>query len=438
MGKNIKEIVEEGFARLSSLGEKRSEILNRCRSIASTGSPEFAQAGEKLKEAEAGYLAEINTQVAGLLSEMRKILAQVEENSLFFQGEIKETLVRHLTGHLAEMNNTRDYMLKGSSERLDSIFSQTEREFKAHENAASSESQKLLGELNAICQASHSGVIQSQAAIAGKLSQNQDSFRMLLSEAYATFVQSAEKKRQLALEKMSQSGRQQSDELARAVANLDSLVASLVTASIAGLKADCQKLEESLSERRAEILEPCRGGLEEASREALSQLQSDYERCHGEISAQTADLLETAKNTLELEKKSLADLDGTFRSNAETFCKELSSGAADSVPGSRRNPVEEAFTQAGDEMNLAAEDLKRKLKALLDAQSDALSKLCAGAEKSFLDLFDDFKAQLQESMKAHDQLCDQKESHLKIQLSKLEKQILEMQAELGASGGAKK
>jgi hypothetical protein len=434
MGKNIKDIVDEGFTRLANLAEKRLEIVSNCAKIAeAAGGTHFEAAGKKVRAAESSYLTEINTLEERLLAELRQAVAQVAESNQFFQGGTREALATHLSGCLDEMNHGKEYMLQGSSERLDSLFLQTQKEFKSHEDFLRSESARLFQELKSLCRGSHSDLHQAHAEMAGKLTQTQDEFVALLGEACDSIIRDAEAKRCRLKEDLEKTGREHASEMSRRIEDLDELVTTLVAKSLQDLKATCINIETELNEKRSIFLAETVSSMQAVSKDSLVQLEDSYDYSQKELTEKLTLILELTKNLLQHEQQSLAEQDAVLRGNIVAIGNELKNGGADAGAGPR-SPVEEAFSEIAGEMNTLGEELNHKMRALLAAQAEAMAKLCAASEKSFLDLFADFMTQMKENMKVQDQLFDQKEEELLKQLERLEKQISATRAVLHGAG----
>lgn len=439
MAKNIKDIVEEGFAKLASLADRRKEILQRCELVANaaSGAP-LAAAEQKVRAAESMYVEEINTQVEHLLSELQQTLAQVAENNQFYQGGVRDKLTMHVGGALTELSQTEDYLHTVSSVQLDSQFAQTDKEIKSYKDDISNESSKMIAELDAECRQNTVELKQTQAEIAGQLTHNQNELNGLIGETCNSIIQNAEKKRKKVSEKLQKLAKGQSDELGKAQRGTEELVEAAAVKSKERMQESCSNAEDELKKKSEIVLNNVLSDMQSVSKDALAQLEDSYDYSRQELSEKLTSLLDLTKKLLQQEQQSLSEMDGGMRNQADALCVELRTGGSD-VDGTGigpRNPIEEAFGTLNDDLNDISDELNRRIKVLLKDQRETMTNFCNSAEKSLLDLFADFMTQMKDNIKVQDQLCIQKEEELLRKLDKLEKQINDTRSQINGGGGA--
>src|SRR5262249_17807152 len=161
-----------------------------------------------------------------------------------------------------------------------------------------------------------------------------------------------------------------------ATRDMDKLVEDAVAKSLEEMKAACLKVEKELEKNREIVIGNAVSDLKAVGKDSLVQLEDTYDYSRKELSEKLTTLLALTKKLLTQEQQSLADLESSLKSNADSICNELrSSGADGGVGGAKRNPVEDAFADLTDEGNELVDELNRKVKDLLKSQHEAMSKL---------------------------------------------------------------
>ncbi len=256
MAKNLKDIVDEGFAKLALLAEKRTEILQRSEEIANAASgPQSVIADQKMTAAESGYRAEINSQLDRLLEDLRQTLVQVAENNQIFLASSKENLRLRIARILRELEQTQEFSLTGTSQNLESLILQLEKDFEANRSDLRSEAVKHLGELESLCKRSQSWLHQSQAEIAGKLASSEYELTGLLGESFGDLVHQAEERRRLVSESLEDFYRMQDEQMAAATEELNEETSLAVTKSLNDMNKLCAETEKKLEAARDQTIE---------------------------------------------------------------------------------------------------------------------------------------------------------------------------------------
>src|SRR6185295_4321566 len=116
MGKNLKDIVDEGFSQLAVLAEKRAEILSRAEKISeAAGGSKASDAEQKLRNSESEYVAEMNARSGQLLQELKTTLAEVTDDNITFQGGVRSNFKQQVSGIINELERSKTYHINGTA-----------------------------------------------------------------------------------------------------------------------------------------------------------------------------------------------------------------------------------------------------------------------------------------------------------------------------------
>ena len=427
MAKNLKDIVDEGFTRLSEIGEKRKEILARSESISKATAKQSEEFEQKLSELEKAYLAEISGQVGQLLEELRQTIVQVTENKDLFQGGIKEGLKLEFASILRNADQSQQRMLSAASEKLDSTFARVEKKFAAEKMDFNHEAEGILIDLEKLCRKNRTEINQLHSESTGKLSQAKNEHKNAFGETLTSIVKSAESSRIKASKTVDGLFDEQADALAKVTKKMDSKVSKAVNATLDSLKDACKQKEGELESSADAALNSSAEELKSLSKDSLTELEDSCEFSRNELIEKVTELKEFSQKQLDLIEKLISEKEETARNNASALSTELTA-ASNAALGGGLSAVDEAFKDLKTELDELVTDLQRKLKDLLNTFDEGVQKLGQGSEKSFADVFGNYKSQLTDMIKVQDQRCTQKEDDLHSYLAKLEKQINETSA----------
>ncbi len=424
MAKNLKDIVDEGFAKLALLADKRMEILKRSEQIASTaGAPQIEFASQKMAAAEVGFRAEINTQLDSLLEDLRQTLVQVAENNQIFLVSVKENLRLRIAKILRELEQTQDYALSGTSEKLGSLILQSEKDFEANRSDLRSESVMLLGDLESLCKRSQSWLHQSQAEIAGKIASSEYELTALLGESFGSLVQQAEERRRQVSESLEEFYRKQDEQMSAATEELNEKTSLAVSKSLSSMEKLCVDSEQKLKAAQDETIKAATSELKSLTHDSLSELVDSCDYSKQELSEKLAEAQELSLQLNAQIKKVLSERESNIKAQAESVYLELKNSGEETLGIVVRSPVDLAFAAVTDEFGTMQSNLKRKIDDLLKVQAESIASLSAASERTFAELVADSKTQIVEMAKTQDALAEQKEAELLQRLEKLAKQI---------------
>lgn len=421
MARNLKDIVDEGFSQLANLAEKRAKIMARAERIGSAASGDLGAAAElKLKAAEARFVPEMNSRVEQLVQELRHTLSQVEADNATFQSDIRYRLKLNVTDMIGQMDQTKAFLLTGTRERLDLLLHELETEFQSGRRNIIAEISRLFAELETWNAGNQSSLHQMQTDNALKITLAEYENSALLGKGFNQIVQGADTKRLEVGEFLDSFQNRQLEKLEAGIPDLSLRLEPLVKEQHDTMMDSCIAGERALTELKDTLLSTATDELKSVSQAPLEELEKQSSKATESLSKRIADLQESSDRLLKKDRQSLTEQNDGVLSNAEKIYTtltrfELGTGG--------RGKVDEAFAEISLELSGLTEDLQAKLKALLAAQSEGLERMSSSAERAFSDLFTDFKMQLNELIRAQDQLCAQKEEELMLQLQKLEEQI---------------
>lgn len=436
MAKNLKDIVDEGFTRLSEIGEKRKELLARSESLSKHTEKQTEEFERRLAELERSYVSEIGTQVGQLLEELRQTLAQVTENKDLFQNSIKDGLKLEVAAILKNAEQSQTRLMTGATERLDAAFSRVEKRFASEKMEFNHEAEKVLIELERLCRKNKTALNHLHSETTGKLAQAKNEHKTAFGEALSGIIKSAETSRGKAGKAVEGLFEDQTDEIGKILKKLDSKVSKSANSTIDSLKDVCTKTQMELGSAAETVLNESAEKLNALSKDSLTELEDSCEFSKQELNEKLTELSEFSDKQLNQVQQQMHDKEETHKNTAAALSSELKAISSASMSGGL-GAVEQAFTELNTELDELQSELKRKLKELLGTYDDGMAKLSQASEKSFADVFANYKTQLTELIKVQDQLCAQKEDDLQTYLAKLEKQINEASSQLEGSGGKK-
>ncbi len=425
MAKNLKDIVDEGFSKLSELAAKRKDVLARTEEMESQNKARGREFEKKLDEAENKYVSEINSQVEQLIVDLRQALVQVEQNNLLFQSSSKKDLRLRVDAVLKNSGTGRELLLSRAQNKLESLFSSQEKKLQSEKLKLTSESTQLTSRLDSLCRSWLSELSQAQSEIAKKTSLKKEQQKLALEESFSSIVKNADGRMEKSKRTIERTVQEQDGKLKSAEEKLESEVSGAVSKALSELKEKFREEEKNLELKKKEEYKSSTEELLTISKEVLSELESSCNYSAQELGKKLEELRQHSKSLTEQQSTSMKELDEGMRSRASIICSELKTFSAGSG-----NSIEDAFISLSADLDDLNADIERKLNEMLKEHIESVDKMKSTAEKSFSDLFQDFKFQLEESIRSQDQRCKQKEDDMYAHLEKLEKQIKQTYSQL--------
>lgn len=437
MSRNLKDIVDEGFARLNVLAEKRTEIVKRCSVFTEEGAHFHDDAVNKLKDVEKSFTSEVTERTKQSEAYLQQMLAQIAEDNERFLSSLQKNLQLRVSKITQSIAYEQEQGGLRSAERLDSLVKPFERELAAGSSDLKLQSSRLLAGLERACKQSHAKLLESQTMMTTKLSNCSSELSLELRQNYTdtlSKLSDTRAEKNAAIEKMY-------SKLTKSLEKFDKDLDKQIEQSIKDALKEFDDLqssvEKSLLESQETALKSATEELDSKNEESLTELKDSSEFGNQEIDDKMAEL---KQSTDELTK----DLKN-YLSGAEDDARARASKRADRIKMSilfgddpdaeelvSRNPL------AGlpEEMHELTRSFKERLNKLLKSHSEKLSEIRAENEKSWNELGESFDKRFQEKLAEDDNAWQEKEAKLNSQIEALEQRALELCAELAAAAEA--
>jgi hypothetical protein len=437
MTRSLKDIVEDGFARLAVLSEKRKEILSRCSELTGGVDGRQCQQGkQRLESTEDAYSREICAYANRSQEVLQQSLSQIVEDNERFLSSVRENLQLRIAKVLKELAYNREWHLSGSSEKFVSVLRPLEREKEAGATDLRFESMKLFGELDSASKHAHSCLHEIQAEIAGRLSGNEHELIGSLTSDFISLIQESKRRRRQVTESMETLYSEQSSQMASLSEEMDERISSVVTQELESIKTLGKEATDSLLQISDRVVSSAASELLRSSQESFSELEASYEFSNQELTGSLTDLRTQTDELAQQLRAFLAKLEGDTKADcrkiAEKF-KQCPAGASiDSA--SSGNLVEETLRSISRETDLINSDFKRQLSELIKMQQDRLSSLCAAAESAISAAATTLITDLKQLTRVQGQTWNEREQEMIFQLARLEKEAQESYLLISDSG----
>ena len=435
MSKNLKDIVEDGFAKLSALAAKRQEILSRCDRL---GEGLDGTAGKaalaKIEAAEGTSQEDINAHADKSKEALQQALSQIIEDNERFLSSVKEHLKLRIERMTKELAYTQEWTVGSASERFDSQIRPLEREKEAGTTDLRFEAVKLLSELEAACKRSQSTFHEAQAEYGGRLSSSEQELNAELGIEYKNLVEEAEKKRHLVTQSLEQLYSHQAEQLSTLTEDLNEQLDSAVKENIKSVKQINKESEESLATIRDVVVTTAVAEIVSLSQESFSELEASYEFSHHELSEKLNELRTQTNRFLVQVKESLSESEKDARTRAADLCAKLKEGPelGGKDGGSPLDDLLADFSRQFDSLN---NDLRNQMSDLAKIQLERLGNLSGSAESSFMTSAQALNTELKQMIRMHQATWSDREQDISKRIAKLEKETNETLLLVSGSDG---
>lgn len=435
MSKNLKDIVEEGFAKLSSLASKRQEILSRCDRLAEgiDGASGKLAVG-KIETIEGASQEDMNAHVSRSKEALQQALGQIIEDNERFLASVKEHLELRIERMTKELNHTQEWTVASASERFDSLIRPLEREKEAGTTDLRFEAVKLISELEAACKRSQSAFHEAQAEIGGRLSSSEHELTGELQIEYKKLIEEAEKKRHLVTQSLEQLYSHQAEQLSTLTEDLNEQLDAAVKENIKSVKQMNKESEESLATIRNDVVTVAVAEIVSLSQESFSELEASYEFSHHELSEKLTELRGQTNKLLEQVKESLLTAEKDVRVRAEELTTKLKEEPEGLSGKDKDSPLEELLSDFGRQFDSINNEYKNQLNDLVKIQVERLGNLSGSAEGAFLTSAQALNTELKQMIRMHQQTWSDREQDILKRISKLEKETNETLSLVSGSG----
>lgn len=426
MSKNLKDIVEEGFAKLSTLAAKRQEILSRCDRLAEgMDGASGKQAVSKIETVEGSSPEDINGHVEKSKEALQQALVQIIEDNERFLSSVKEHLGLRIERMTKELNHTQEWTVGSASERFDSLIRPLEREKEAGTTDLRFEAVKLLSELEAACKRSQSTFHEAQAEIGGRLSSSEHELTAELGIEYKNLIDEAEKKRHLVTQSLEQLYSHQAEQLSTLTEDLNEQLDAAVKENIKSVKQMTKESEQSLATIQNDVVAAAVAEIVSLSQESFSELEASYEFSHHELSEKLTELRTQTSRLLEQVKEGLNSSEEEVRARAADLSNNLKEEPETSGTKDKNSPLEDSIADFGRQFDSLHTEFKNQLGDLVKIQAERLGNLSGSAEGAFLTSAQALNTELKQMIRMHQASWTDREQDILKRIAKLEKETNE-------------
>ena len=434
MSRNLKDIVDDGFAKLNSLAERRKEILKRT-AVLSHGETDLQDnAVVKLKDVEHDFTAEMNQRSEQAEEFLRQTLAQIAEDNERYLDSVQQSLKMRVSKILKEIAHGQSTGLLAASERLDALMNPLERELAASSSDLRMQATRLLGDLESACNQSQSALHLTYKNSNDKLRSTQNELIAKLDDEYNKVLDKAFSERGERLRTAADLTKEQSVLVTKLDKELDDNFKKILDGSLKDLKALEKEIKQSLKQANDGILKDTVNSFDAKTDEWKVELQESYDFSRQELDDKLAELKQSSDLIAEDLRRFFASSDDDVRAEAAAKSDRMKMSILfgtdiDSADISARNPLAD-FPQ---EMKELAKNFKDRLQKLNADHSEKLTQLVASTEASWKEVSASAEEKLQEALKEQGAAWTEKEEKLGAQIDKLEQTILELCAGLAES-----
>ena len=437
MSRNLKDIVDEGFARLTSLAEKRTEIVKCCAVFTEDGAHFQDGAVSKLKDVEKDFTSEVTQRTKQSEAYLQQMLAQIAEDNERFLSSLQKNLQLRVSRITQDISHDQDQGLKQASERLDSMIKPFERELASGSSELKLQSSRLLAELEKACKQSHSKLLDSQTSMTAKLSNCSNDLSAELHKVHADSISQlsdGRTKKNAAIEKMYSKLSKALDKFEK---DLDKEIEKSIKEALKEYDDLQSSAEKSLLEARDAAVDEATAGLDAKNQDSLTELNESLDFGKQEIAEKLSDLRTSTEDVTKELKQFLTGADDDARARASKRADRVKMSILfgddpDSEELVSRNPL------AGlpEEMHELSRSFKDRLNGLLKTHVEKLSEIRVENEKAWTSMGESFDQRLLEKLSEEDKAWSENESKLNSQIEALEQRALELCADLAAAAEA--
>lgn len=437
MSRNLKDIVDEGFARLTTLSERRTEILKRCSVLTEDGAASQEDAVTRLKSVEKDFVSEVTDRTKQSEEYLQQMLAQIAEDNERFLSSLQKNLQLRVSKTTHEIAHNQEQGLRMASERLDSLVKPFERELASGSSDLKLQSSRLLAELERACKQSHGKLLESQTLMTTKLSNCSSELSTELRDSYSALAEKNNSQRadkNAAIEKMY-------SKFSKTLEKFDKDLEKQIEKAIKDALKEFDDLEssvqKSLLDAQETVVSAATAGLNARNLESLTELKESLEFGNQEIAEKMNELKQSTEGIAKELKAFIsgADDDSRLRASKRADRIKMSILFGDDPESEdlvSRNPL----SGLSDEMHELSRNFKESLSQLLKGHAEKLNDIREENEKAWAELSESFERRLQEKLNDEDKAWAENESKLNSQIEALEQRALDLCADLAAAAEA--
>lgn len=384
MNKSPREILDEGFARLAVLSQKRKEILNSLEEPEALGAGEARSAGlEKLETMRSSCIEEVELRAGCSRETIDKALSQiVNENERVYSG-FAENLRSAFLRLYCELSENGELSLFHASEKIAAALHPLEKNLDCAASEMRLEAVEFLGRLEDICKQREFELNSLNSQSAGEFSAAERRLEQELESALKSVADlRAQRKEDVetALEKFYA---EEGARLRRFAEEMDGRLKLVLSERISELSKSAKISEEELDRISVELRRSAVERFSELGTESLADLRASCDSGINQVSARALEFRSQTENFCEQTRRHPAELSEEIRKKCESAIEELKERPLPRRQNdSFKAAIEDSLTNLSMDLDAQLVDFKRQLSGLMQAQLEQISELCESAEKS--------------------------------------------------------
>ena len=380
MSKNIKDVVDDGFLKLSVYSQKQKEILGRGDNFVK-GHPEGLL--ERLcATAQNSFMTEIDKCIERTIAACEDNYREIERSQLQSQDALKDYLTTRIQSIQISLDSSHSHILSEASDRLDVLFLRVKNEVESSRRGLMVDADTVLCEADQKLRGSISLLNKMQSESSIKVALLEHELLAKLSESFSDLVQDAEKMRVSSRNSIETVIANAFSDISEAGSDIDDRFALAVEKVREHSKEERKNFECLLLAFYDEKLGQSIVELQEQDEEVLSDLENQAKQLKGDLLADLA-VHNTAMQKLANDESSvLSKIQASILRQAETRFEEIAMNEARAK--ARPSAVERVYLELSKEFELLVESRTESMQKLL---SDHTRRLRDTADESISSLF---------------------------------------------------
>lgn len=431
MSRNLKDIVDEGFAKLAVYSDKRKELVQRSASL-STGSAELQeQAVERLKGVDAEFREEMHARTQQAERYLEQTLAQINQDNGAYLESLRQRLTLELAKAKDNLLHEKVRKTDALSEKFDALLNPLERVLAAGSTDLRLESTRLIADLESICKQGHAHLQNMEADCKNKLTDCEQDVLRRFSKDFTDLLSEIDKERKERNAELEKAANDQSKQSSKLAKQIDSEVEKIAEEQLDEFQSTDEKVRESLLKTYESLLSTGRSSLSEHSTQSSEKLKESCQKTAKILDEKFDDCKKVAESAAEELQKYLSQTDDAIRTNAISRSDRMKmailfGGDLDSKDLVANNPL----ADLPQEMQELSKQFKADLQKLEDAQTEKAKAISESIESNWHSLDASISEKLLDLLNTQEKEFIEQERSLLAQIEKLEQAVIELCAML--------
>lgn len=422
MSGQLKDIVEDGFARLESLAAKRKSILKQVDELAEKASQKQLElADTQMAELESQIASHMERQTKRLQDELNASLEGVLNREKEYVKNSISNMASRMKAALAELKHSQKNFEQNALDRLASSFAELNVESEFSRKMLDAEIERFLSELNSLSLENQSLFRSAESDAKRSLSVEFDRSTEELNKRSQAVAQQFFEKTREANESISEASKLQIAKWVTLTEKPARVISQL-------LKEEFQKIKEQIEEEQVAIkfsherlLGSSTERLSDSAGKMNEQLLSEFEASYSAVSGRLDELKQLSAELLEQQKASLLDQDSDVKRQVYRVYFDLIT-SSERAPNERSN-LDKALAELSKELTLLADDLRIRWSEIRKIQEEQIKALSQSASNSLLALQAEGKAKVNDLIEQKERETIKQEDELLQHMASVEKKI---------------